>query len=120
MSLRDYLHGGQFVKKEVFSYEPAEVFRIGDSYLLKGMGKGEILTITTDDNRTIVQLGLSVPVERVQQFTVRFANGRVITACPAPRGAQRQSNTEHRGQQGSGAPEYLRLAGNKGVWRRRG
>jgi hypothetical protein len=103
------------VKKTVFLYAPAEAVCIGGSYLLKGVGKGEILTITTDGNRTIDQAGESVPTERVRQFTVRFADGRVITACPAPRGTKPQSKTA---QRKAGSANALPLAGNKGVWLR--
>jgi hypothetical protein len=98
MSLKDYLHGGSFAKKTVFSYKPAEAFRVGALYLMKGMGQGQILSVLTVDGRLTTEVGSSVPAENVREFTVKFPDGRVIRAVPD-----------------KGVP----LAGNKGVWVRR-
>jgi hypothetical protein len=95
MSLKDYLHGGTFAKKTVFRYKPADVFLVGGSYLMKGMGKGQILSVLTIEGELTTKAGSSVPAGNVREFTVKFDDGRVIRAVPE-----------------KGVP----LAGNKGVW----
>ncbi len=111
MSLREYLFGGTMT---VFRYGPTDGFRVGECYLLKGMGKGTILSICTDDNLTITQADVVVPAQVVRQFTALLSDGRIITASPIPRSS---GGTARR----PASPKYRRLvlAGNKGLWLRR-
>ncbi len=101
------------VDKTIFRYGPTDGFRVGECYLLKGLGKGTILSICTEDNLIITDADVLVPVEAVRQFTAMLLDGRVITACPTPRSldgtARPASRKYHR----------LVLAGKKGVWLRR-
>jgi hypothetical protein len=113
-ALNDYLYSGRFTKKTI--YTPAghaESYRVGTMYQLQGIGRARLMSIQTDDNRTITHDRTAVPSERVRLFTARLSNGKEVTAAPERPPKQPTAKKKSRS-----LPLAVPLAGCKGVWLR--
>jgi hypothetical protein len=114
--LRDYLYGGKFTKKTLWSVSdrpPAEMI-VGRSSFIAGKGLARVEAIVTTDGRHLTAEGTPVPLEQIAQFTARLRNGESITAAPQP------PATDSRGQERRSAQKKTRLpltlAHGKGIW----
>lgn len=122
MSLEDFVLGGQFTKETLYRYLPAENLRCGNTYLLKGHGKGKIERIYAKDGRVISDAATTLWSNDVRLIEVRLQGGQLKTVTPLRTDRSTSSRPtrpkKSRTPRNNADSRILILANNKGIWLR--